>query len=164
MTEEETTEEQVPMEEYLRDVQGAIKDRGRYLAMVVKELDARGLDADDIIGTTLYRYGYELGGRVGKIEGVDELVRLQLSSRAGGLPFKVERPEMTVERVVIINNCCPLVEVWREMGLSDQEVVRMCDLFEKREEGRVAAVGLKVEAPQTFAKGDHVCRLVFTKV
>ena len=157
------TEEMIPMEEYLQDVWVAIKDRGRYLAMVVQELDARGLDTDDIIGSTLYRYGFGLGKKAGEINGADELIKAQLSSRAGGLPFKVERGEMTPQRAVIINNCCPLVEVWQEMGLSDREVVRMCDLFEMRELGRVAAVGLKLEAPQTFAKGDPICKLVFTK-
>jgi hypothetical protein len=163
MAENEALPEMVPMEEYLQHVWAAIKDRGRYLALIVKELDDRGLDTDDIIGTALYRYGSELGKKAGKIEGVDELIRLQLSSRAGGWPFKVERPEVTPERAVIINNYCPLVAVWQEMGLSKQEVIRMCELFEKREEGRVAAVGLKVEAPETFAKGDPICRLVFTK-
>jgi hypothetical protein len=157
------SENMVPMEDYLADCWAALKDRARYMALVVQELDARGLETDDIISTAILKYGREVGEKAGQIDGADEFIKSQMSSRLGRLTFKTERGEMTNERAVLKTNHCPLVEVWKEMGLSDDQVVRMCDLFENRDEGRVEAAGIKLDVPKTIARGDPICKFIFTK-
>jgi hypothetical protein len=157
------TDEMIAVEDYLQDCWAALKDRARYMALVVQELDARGLDTDDIISTAIRRYGVEMGKKAGRIDGADEFIRSQMSSRLGRRAFKTERGEMTPKRAVLMTHHCPLVETWKDMGLSDAEVSRMCDLFENRDEGRVEAVGIGLEVPQTIARGDPICKFVFTK-
>lgn len=155
--------EMVPMEEYVADTRAAIMDRARYMALLVDEMDRRGLDTDDIVSKALYARGLEMGKQAAGIKGADEFIKSQMSSRLGRRAFETERGEMTTERAVLLTHRCPLVDVWREMGLSDPQVVRMCNLLENRDEGRVVEPGLDLKVDKRIARGDPVCEYVFTK-
>jgi len=57
---------------------------------------------------------------------------------------------------------CALVEAWKEMGLSKEEVAKFCDIAMEGDRGRAAAHGVKMELNETIGKGDDFCRLVIT--
>ena len=55
---------------------------------------------------------------------------------------------------------CPLVEAWKEMGCSAEEIDLFCDIAMEGDRGRAAGHGVKMELKQTIGKGDDCCRLV----
>ena len=153
------TQEAVPLEEYLEDVHAAIKERATYVALIVKELDARGLDTDDII-----RSAFALSPRPedqqGSAREYVEAVNTRMMVRAFDKTFE----QMTDKQAVVVGHLCAVVDAYREMGLSAEESLRLCGLFEKRDKQRLAAAGLTKEAPEGICRGGSVCRFVFTKV
>jgi hypothetical protein len=160
---QDKNEEFVSREDYIRDTRAALRDRGKYVAMIVKELDARGLPTDEIITSAIHKIGIQMGKKVGPIPQADEFIRRQMSSSLGQKAFTTERVQMTPEKAILRTNFCPFVEVWKEIGLSDKEVSRMCDLLEVRDEGRVEEAGLNLDVPHTIARGEAYCEFIFTK-
>ena len=55
---------------------------------------------------------------------------------------------------------CPLVEAWKEMGCSAEEIDLFCDIAMEGDRGRAAGHGVEMELDQTIGKGDACCRLV----
>jgi hypothetical protein len=54
---------------------------------------------------------------------------------------------------------CPLVEAWREMGCTHEEIGLFCDIAMEGDRGRAEAHGLHMELTQRIAKGDPHCKL-----
>lgn len=152
------SQEMVPIAEYLEDCRAAIKDRAQYVALIVRELDARGLDADDIISAA-----FEVPSEPGdEKKGADEWA-ISVATRLGYQAFETTREQMTSERAVIINHYCPLIEVWTEMGLGQDQMVRLCGLFEKRDVKRRTMAGIDKGVRQIIARGDAICETIYTK-
>ncbi len=57
-------------------------------------------------------------------------------------------------------NFCPLVEAWKEMGLSPERIDTLCDIAMEGDRGRAAAHGISMELNETIGKGDRFCRLI----
>ncbi len=55
---------------------------------------------------------------------------------------------------------CPLVEAWREMGCTPEEIALFCDIAMEGDRGRAHGHGVEMELAQTIGKGDACCRLV----
>ncbi|MEJ2039579.1 MAG: L-2-amino-thiazoline-4-carboxylic acid hydrolase, partial [Desulfosarcinaceae bacterium] len=55
---------------------------------------------------------------------------------------------------------CPLVEAWREMGCTPEEITLFCDIAMEGDRGRAAGHGVEMDLSKTIAKGDGCCRLV----
>ncbi len=55
---------------------------------------------------------------------------------------------------------CPLVEGWKEMGLSAQEIVKMCDIANATDYGKYEGMGFKLTIASTVANEEPTCRLV----
>jgi hypothetical protein len=55
---------------------------------------------------------------------------------------------------------CPLVEAWKEMGLSPAAIAKLCDIAMEGDRGRAAAHGVEMELAETIGKGDPWCRLL----
>jgi uncharacterized protein (DUF927 family) len=55
---------------------------------------------------------------------------------------------------------CPLVEAWKEMGLSPETIAKLCDIAMEGDRGRAAAHGVQMELKETIGKGDPWCRLL----
>jgi hypothetical protein len=55
---------------------------------------------------------------------------------------------------------CPLVEAWKEMNCTAEEIDLFCDIAMEGDRGRAAGHGVNMELDQTIGKGDACCRLV----
>ncbi|MGQ9857477.1 MAG: L-2-amino-thiazoline-4-carboxylic acid hydrolase [Thermodesulfobacteriota bacterium] len=54
---------------------------------------------------------------------------------------------------------CALVEAWKEMGCSEEEIRLFCDIAMEGDRGRAEAHGVKMEIKERIAMGDPHCRL-----
>jgi hypothetical protein len=152
------TEVMVSMQEYLEDCHVAIKERATYVALLVMELDARGLDTEDIV-----RSAFALAPRPEdehkSARDWVESVNTRMAIRAFDKTFE----QMTEEQAVVINHQCAVVEAYEEMGLPDDQILRLCSFFEKRDRQRLAAAGITKEVGEAICRGGSICRTVFTK-
>ncbi|MEW6262285.1 MAG: L-2-amino-thiazoline-4-carboxylic acid hydrolase [Thermodesulfobacteriota bacterium] len=54
---------------------------------------------------------------------------------------------------------CALVEAWKEMGCSAEEIALFCDIAMEGDRGRAAAHGVRMELEERIARGDPFCHL-----
>ncbi len=54
---------------------------------------------------------------------------------------------------------CALVEAWREMGCTPQEIDLFCDIAMEGDRGRADAHGVRMELEERIARGDQYCKL-----
>jgi len=54
---------------------------------------------------------------------------------------------------------CPLVEAWREMGCTEEEIKLFCDIAMEGDRGRAQAHGVGMKLRERIALGDPCCRL-----
>lgn len=54
---------------------------------------------------------------------------------------------------------CPLVEAWREMGCSEEEIRLFCDIAMEGDRGRAEAHGIGMKLQERIAQGNPFCRL-----
>ncbi len=55
---------------------------------------------------------------------------------------------------------CPLLEAWRELGCTQEEMDLLCDIAMEGDRGRAEVNGIQMEIPLRMGKGDCSCRLV----
>jgi hypothetical protein len=54
---------------------------------------------------------------------------------------------------------CALVEAWKEMGCTPQEIDLFCDIAMEGDRGRADAHGVRMELEERIARGDAHCHL-----
>ncbi len=54
---------------------------------------------------------------------------------------------------------CALVEAWKEMGCSAEEIDLFCDIAMEGDRGRADAHGVRMELEERIARGDPYCNL-----
>ena len=57
---------------------------------------------------------------------------------------------------------CALVDAWKEMGLSSEDIAKLCDIAMEGDRGRAAAHGVHMELKETLGKGDNFCKLIIS--
>jgi hypothetical protein len=59
---------------------------------------------------------------------------------------------------------CALVEAWKQMGCTAEEIDLFCDIAMEGDRGRAAAHGVRMELEERIGRGDKFCRLrIFAK-
>lgn len=71
--------------------------------------------------------------------------------------------ECTDDKLSIDFHYCPLVKAWQKMGLSDDEIARLCDTAMCGDRGIASQFGGKLNLEQVIAKGDPICKIRFVK-
>jgi hypothetical protein len=54
---------------------------------------------------------------------------------------------------------CALVEAWKEMGCTPQEIDLFCDIAMEGDRGRADAHGVRMELEERIGHGDKFCNL-----
>jgi hypothetical protein len=58
---------------------------------------------------------------------------------------------------------CALVEAWKEIGCTEQEIDLFCDIAMEGDRGRADAHGVRMELEERIGKGDAFCKLILFK-
>lgn len=160
-------EKEYSVEEMIAQRFEANKQRGKYLAFIVRELDRQGFKGfDKAIKKAIFEYGRDKSKKWGKL-GAQEFMNYMMDDKVGKGVFQFkEIGTSTKDHAEFIFERCPLEEGWKEMGLSDGECHRLCSLAREHDFGLVANEDnqdLKLEMPESIGLGDPVCRLIITK-
>jgi len=121
----------------------------------------------EIMKRALYRGGaaksdrYRAFAERGDFQGVaDEFIK---SSVCAGALFKPSIAKVDDRSAIIDMAGCPLVDAWREMGLSPEEVARMCEMANATDYGKYEGMGFALTIDSTVARGQDRCRLIIEK-
>jgi hypothetical protein len=82
------------------------------------------------------------------------------TSPCNGKLFKPKINKVDAHSAIVDMERCPLVEAWKEMGLSESEVAKMCEIANATDFGKYEGMGFKLNIESTIAKGEERCRLI----
>jgi hypothetical protein len=144
-----------------------LKNRAKIYACIYRELSAEvGKEkAMEILKRALYARGKEKGiqlaGRIGKPD-LHQLAAVFMEGKGDMDAFGHEVVREGSDGLLLRLNQCPLVEAWKEAGLSSDEQRKMCDIAYQVDFGKFEAAGYKLDFACRVADGSESCDLKVT--
>lgn len=144
-------------------VRGAIKDRALYLAYLYRSFSKvmPAEQAERLAREAIFEYGrYKASLDSGKAT-PERWVDHHMAKGSGAVfESRIAKQE---DQCLQEMTFCPLIEAWRELGCSPEEMDLLCDIAMEVDRGSAAYHGLTVDMPMRIGKGDAHCRLVIRK-
>lgn len=138
----------------------AIEDRAKWFYLLLKHARELGYNAEEIARRAITEFGTMKGRAIGQAPTAREFAQAILS----GPPkyaFEMEPVKLGEGESIIKFRYCPLVEAWKKLGCSQQEVAGLCRLARY---GDYAMAGcfphLSLEFRQLLAEGHDCCEMV----
>jgi hypothetical protein len=156
------------MTDQLAVLKDEIKNRAKIYAHVYREL-AKELGPErslEILKRALYARGGDKGRLLAARIGEPDLHKLAISFVENKTDMDAFGHEIVQERsdsLLLRLNGCPLVEAWKEAGLSSEEQQKMCDIAYQVDFGKFETAGYKLSFHCRIADGCGSCDLKVTK-
>lgn len=102
---------------------------------------------------------YHAAVKFGKFETIEKFNELFTAEPVRSV-FEMEIVEKTDEKLSVDFHYCPLVEAWKKVGASDEDIAALCDIAMEGDRGIIEGIGgTKFELSKTIANGDDVCQI-----
>ncbi len=158
-------------ETYTRDEvieiqRNAIADRAKWFYLVLKyakELGVAQETIDQMAEKAIWEFGIDKGNNMGVCTEANELAKKIADGIVIG-SFDMELVEDDAAHSVLEFSYCALVEEWKALGCSDDEIAQLCDYASCGDFG-LASVSpeLNLEFDELISKGGKCCRMHITK-
>ncbi len=144
-----------------------LKNRARIYVCIYRELSKEvGKEkAADILKKALYARGQDKGLQLAAKIGEPNLRELAAAFMDGKADMDAFGHEVVLEYpnlIVLRLNRCPLVEAWKEGGLTPEEQKVMCDIAYQVDFGKFEAAGYKLEFSCRIADACKSCDMKVT--
>jgi hypothetical protein len=140
-------------------VRAAIKDRATWFALLYRSFQ-EAFPASEV--ERLARKAiFEFGRMKARNDPADFSARAWVDkhvSKGSALVFDSD-VEINEGGAVQRMKFCALVEAWREMGCSPEEIDLFCDIAMEGDRGRADAHGVRMELEERIARGNPYCQL-----
>jgi len=156
------------MNKYLVALKLEVKNRARIYYFIYQELirEVGEEKAVAILKRAIYKRGKEKGLLLAKKVGEPDLQKLARTFMEGKEEIDVfghEVVRVDADLAHLRLNACPLVEAWRELDLSPEEIRIMCDFSYQVDFGKFEAAGYRLEFGCRIAAGENCCDLMVTR-
>ncbi len=161
------SEKQVSMEDFLKAVRGAMERRAGYIAVIHDEISKRyGKDvAFDILSTAIKDYGKWYAKT--RMQEVPERrtpdTRIWLPKARDARIMERKTIDVDKDRTVTEVELCPLIEAWKKMGKSKDEMRTLCDIAMYLDEGMSEEYPIAIKTEKRIGWGDECCKFIFEK-
>jgi len=149
----------VPEQELIRRFRGAVRDRAVWFALLYRSFREvlSTEETEALCRKAIRKYGLAKAKLDGRILTATGLMEQFVSS--GGAKIFDARVEPSAGGAVNYVGCCPLVEAWKEMGCTPEEVILFCDIAMEGDRGRAEGHGLSLCLGDTLAENKACCRI-----
>lgn len=151
----------VPKEEMLEKIRAAIKDRATWFALLFEEFSKvlPEKTVEEVSRRAIYRFGLLKAKKDPEpFHPKDWVIKHKEKGSADVFQSEVSYTEEWAEQRM---THCPLVDAWKELGLSDEKVQLLCDIAMEGDRGRAEGhPGITMDLHETIGKGCSFCRLV----
>lgn len=157
------SEKKYTQEELTDAFRGAIEDRARWFYLLLKYAKEENADVDKIAERAITEFGRMKGIAIGKADTAEEFARALLTGHAREA-FEMQPVRLEAEESVLQFSYCALVEAWKKLGSSDEEIAHLCKLARYGDHGMVGAFeDLELDFNQLLSEGDSCCELVIRR-
>ncbi len=150
-------------QETINRVREAIKDRATWFALLYRSFSKvlPPQKVEQAARQAIYEYGQLKGRRDGKKISPEEWVEKHMSKGSGEIfESNIAKEKAYSEQRMTL---CPLIQAWREMGCTEEEVDLFCDIAMEGDRGRADYHGIPFEIRERLGKGDAFCRLLLKR-
>lgn len=141
----------------------AIEDRARWFYLLLKYIREEKADADKIAEKAITEFGVMKGKAIGEAKTARDFAGALLTGHARGA-FAMDPVQLDDGESIIKFRHCALVEAWKKLGCTPEEVAKLCELACNGDYGMVSVFPhLSLEFRQLLSKGDECCELVITR-
>lgn len=109
------------IDETTKAFRAGIQDRAVWFYLLLKASGEQGADPVKVAEKAITQFGKAKGAAFGKVEGADEFIDKLSQGYACGA-FEMEKVEHTPQKSVLHFHHCPLVEAWKQLGCSKEEI------------------------------------------
>ena len=156
------------MNQNLSTLVSELKNRAHIYVHIYRELSKElGREkAVEIMKRALYARGQEKGAQLKAKIGQPDLHKLAIAfveGKADMDAFEHEIVQEHAEYVLLRLNSCPLVEAWREAGLTPEEQKNLCDIAYQVDFGKFEAAGYHLAFNCRIADNCKSCDMKVTR-
>lgn len=149
--------------EITKAFRAGISDRALWFYLLLKASKEEGANPESVAKKAIGEFGRKKGAAFGKIDGADDFIK-KLSEGYGCEAFEMETAEISKEKAVLRFHHCELVEAWKKIGCTKEQISELCRLARFGDFGTASNFPqLKLEFPKIIADGDEYCELLVTK-
>ncbi|WP_371381254.1 L-2-amino-thiazoline-4-carboxylic acid hydrolase [Sporomusa aerivorans] len=150
-------------EELTTAIRLAIQDRAVWFYLLYKGMKEAGCNADEVAEKAIFKFGQMKGQKIGTASTPKEFFD-GIATKNAALAFAMEPREVEAEKGIYRFHHCALVEAWKKLGCSPEEVKHLCDLASCGDQGVVSCFPeLELKFNSLIAAGDAYCELEITK-
>lgn len=145
-------------------LKAGIADRAIWFHLLVEAAEKQGVDIEKLTDDAIFQFGVNLY-KDKKVENAEDFVKLMTEEGPGREVFAQEVISLDENHSVAHFHHCPLVEAWKNYGLSDERVSYLCRLAGKGDFGRASNFkNIEISFPKKIGDGDEVCELDVKKI
>lgn len=150
---------------FLKAVRGTLEHRAQWLYLLLKEAEKKSILWEDIGIPAIRCCGRDQGSKLSKPEGSTSFKTLKkrLFTLPAQIVFEMKILKNTHDNLSIDFNYCPLVKAWQDMGCSDKDIARLCNIAMAGDRGIADSFGGIMELKQSIARGDKKCQVRFIR-
>jgi hypothetical protein len=139
----------------LKGIRSTLEHRAAWLYLLLKEAEKKGIAWEDIGYPAIRACGHMHGQNLVKLSGTNSLkgLKRKLFTLPAQWVFEMKVLESSENRLWIDFGYCPLVAAWQNLGCSDEEIVRLCDIAMEGDRGIAESFGGTLEIGKTIAMG-----------
>ena len=157
------TDTMVAEKELTEAIRLAIQDRATWFYLLLKEIKAAGGDPDSVAQKAIFTFGQGKGKKIGKATTPQEFFD-GIATKNASLAFAMEPGEVTEDRGYYRFHHCALVDAWKQLGCTSDEVAHLCELAKCGDFGVVSNFPeLELSFNGVIAEGKPYCELIITK-
>jgi hypothetical protein len=151
--------ETVTQAEMITKVRAAIKDRAVWFALLYRSFRAAmpAADVERLARKAIFEFGRMKAASDPRDFSAAAWVEKHVS-KGSALVFDSD-VEINEEGALQRMKFCALVEAWKEMGCSPEEIDLFCDIAMEGDRGRAEAHGVRMELEERIARGNPYCQL-----
>lgn len=148
-----------------KGLRNGIKDRAIWFHLLLEAAERQGVDLEKLTDEAIFRFGQEVYVERAKgIKTPGDFAAAMTWPAANQQVFQSEVISKGEDKAIAHFHVCPLVDAWKEYGLSPERISELCRLARKGDFGRISDIpGLELEFTQLIADGDPVCELTITR-
>jgi hypothetical protein len=141
----------------------AIQDRAIWFYLLIQEFKAAGYETDEPVKKAIFKFGQLKGRKIGTATTPKEFFD-GIGTTNARLAFDMEDKGVDAAKGAFRFHHCALVEAWKNLGASPEEVAHLCELASCGDFGVVSCFPeLELKFNAIIAKGDPYCELQVTK-
>lgn len=149
-------------------VRNAIEHRATWFYLLLKEVEKRGLDLEEVGRAAIYECGC-FHGIEKMMKNCNDPADLReflkvFADETGQKVFEMEVLENTEDKLYIDFHYCPLVSAWKKLGATDEEIPILCDIAMDGDRGICSKFeGYEFNLGKVIAKGEGICEIRIDK-